>query len=305
MTPGHDKWIRAYLNHLLVQKNYSRHTVQAYQTDLTQLRTFLDDHVPAFAEEGWPAIDESHLEAYLGHLHDQAYANTSIARKLTTIRTFFQHLVAENLISHDPSTILESPKVERPLPRAITPEEIQRLLEAPAQTKAPKGLRDQAILELLYATGMRVSELANLRLHDVDLERNVVHCRGKGNKERYIPFHETAARRLLTYLEEARPALSRSETRTNALFLNYRGRPLTRQGLWLIIRHYARVAGITASVTPHTLRHSVATHMLRRGADLREVQELLGHTSMTSTQWYTRVVNEHLRDAYDAAHPRA
>lgn len=306
MTPGYVQWVRTFLNHLLVQKNYSRHTFDAYHNDLNQLVAFLEERVSGFAVDGWRTVTEDHLRDYAHHLYQCGYANASIARKLATVRSFFQYLQAEGAIPHDPSMMLEGPKVERPLPRAISPEEITRLLEAPSQVNGPKGVRDRAILELLYATGMRVSELADLRLSDVDLERNVVRCRGKGNKERLIPVHELAAKWLLAYIEEARPELlGNKKTLTDVLFLNYRGQPLTRQGLWLIIRQYAKIAGLTTPVTPHVLRHSVATHLLRNGAGLREVQELLGHTNMNTTQQYTRLLDDHLRETYDETHPRA
>ncbi len=305
MSSDHAHWIRAFLDYLLVQKNYSPHTIQAYNNDLNQLLTFLEEHVPPFQAQGWPGIDADHLRLFHEFLRDQGYAATSIARKLATVRSLFQYLLSEGVIERDPSRVLEGPKVKRPLPKAISPEEVERLLQAPTQEDGPKGLRDQAILELLYATGMRVGELAALRVDDVDLERNTVRCHGKGNKEREVPFHEIAAQKLIAYLKEGRPHLLNGKRPTPYLFLNYRGEPLTRQGIWLIIRKYAKLAGIQSRVTPHVLRHSVATHLLRRGANLREVQELLGHTNMTTTQQYTRVVNEHLRDVYDDTHPRA
>ncbi len=305
MSSEHTRWIDAFLDHLLVQKNYSHHTIQAYTNDLRQLVEYLEAEVPAFSKKGWAAITYEHLRDFQGHLVEQGYADTSIARKLASVRTLFQYLLLEGVISRDPSRGLEGPKVSRPLPKAISPEEIERLLDAPAHVEGPIGLRDQAILELLYATGMRVGELATLHIDDVDLERNVVRCRGKGNKEREVPIHEIAAQKLLAYLQDGRPRLVSAQYQTQALFLNFRGTPLTRQGIWLIIKKYAKMAGIQVKVTPHVLRHSVATHLLRNGANLREVQELLGHTNLTTTQRYTKVVNEHLREVYDKTHPRA
>ncbi len=305
MPSEHTRWIDAFLDHLLVQKNYSRHTIEAYLNDLRQLVHYLEEHVPAFKRKGWGAVTYEDLRGFQAYLVDQEYADTSVARKLASIRTLFQYLLLEGVIERDPSRGLEGPKVSRPLPKAISPEEIERLLEAPTQVEGPVGLRDQAILELLYATGMRVGELASLRVDDVDLERNVVRCRGKGNKEREIPIHEIAAQKLFTYIQEGRPRLLNSKKPTPFLFLNFRGTPLTRQGIWLIIKKYAKIAGIQVKVTPHVLRHSVATHLLRNGANLREVQELLGHTNLTTTQRYTKVANEHLREVYDKTHPRA
>ncbi len=305
MSSDHARWVDAFLDHLLVQKNYSHFTVQAYATDLRQLMDYLEADVPTFSSQGWQGVTFKDLLGFQEYLIATGYADASVSRKLASVRTFFQYLVMEGVLSSDPSQGLEGPKVKRPLPRAISQEDIERLLDAPAQVEGPTGLRDQAILELLYATGMRVGELAALRVEDVDLERNVVRCRGKGNKEREIPIHEVAAQKLLTYLEHGRPKLADGKKPSPALFLNYRGHPLSRQGIWLIIKKYAKMAGIQAKVTPHVLRHSVATHLLRQGANLREVQELLGHSNLTTTQRYTRVVNEHLREVYDQTHPRA
>ncbi len=305
MSSNYIQWIEAFLDYLLVQRNYSHHTIQAYRTDLHQLCAFLEEHVPLFDQRGWDAVDAEALRLYQKDLYEQGYANATIARKLATVRSLFQYLLSMGVIQRDPTRGLEGPKVHRPLPKAISPEDIERLLDAPTHVDGPKGLRDQAILELLYATGMRVSELTALRLGDVDLERNIVRCRGKGNKEREVPFHETAAQKLLAYLKDGRPHLQNGKYPNDYLFLNYRGKPLTRQGIWLIIKEYAKIAGIGVRVTPHVLRHSIATHLLRQGANLREVQELLGHTNLTTTQQYTRVVNEHLRNVFDNTHPRA
>ncbi len=305
MSSDHTRWVDAFLDHLLVQRNCSHHTVEAYRSDLRQLVAYLEDTVREFPAKGWKSITEGHLRGFQEHLVASGYAATSISRKLASVRAFFQYLLMEGVINRNPSRALEGPRVKRPLPRAISEEEVARLLAAPTQVDGPTGLRDQAILELLYATGMRVSELAALRLDDIDLERNTVRCRGKGDKEREIPIHELAAQKLLTYLEEGRPHLCDARCATQALFLNRRGKPLTRQGIWLIIKKYAKMAGIEAKVTPHVLRHSVATHLLREGAHLREVQELLGHANLATTQRYTRVVNEHLHDVYDRTHPRA
>ncbi len=300
-----ERWIEAFLDHLLVQKHYSRHTVHAYRTDLMQLHTFLVEHVPEFGDAGWPAVTLDHVLAFREHLQTSGYSDATVARRLASARSFFDYLIRQEVLKRNPAQGVETPRVKRALPQTLSPEEVERLLEAPAQVPGPKGLRDQAILELLYATGMRVGELASLTVDDVDLERNTVRCRGKGNKEREIPFHEIAAQKLLAYLRDGRPQLLNGKRPTRALFLNNRGTPLTRQGIWLIIRTYARMAGIETHVTPHVLRHSIATHLLRQGAQLREVQELLGHATLATTQQYTRVANEHLREVYDKTHPRA
>jgi|AMFO01.1.fsa_nt_gi Site-specific recombinase XerD len=305
MAPVYETWVQQFLDHLLIFQNSSAYTVQAYQSDLHQLADYLREHVPEFEAQGWPAISTDHLRRYQAYLVERGYANSTIARKLTSVRSFFKFLLAEEQIPQNPASTLESPGSKHVLPKAITVEAINRLLNAPTQVEGPVGLRDQAILELLYATGMRVSELSGLRLEDVNLERNTVLCRGKRNREREIPFHELAAQKLMHYLKEGRPQLVKGVHPNDAVFLNYRGTPLTRQGIWLIIRKYARLAGIEVRVSPHVLRHSVATHLLRSGANLREVQELLGHVNMSTTQRYTKVVNEHLRDVYEETHPRA
>lgn len=235
MSSDYARCVEAFLDHLLVQKNYSRFTVQAYATDLRQLMTYLESEVPDFSSHGWRSVTFEDLLGFQQFLVSAGYADASISRKLASVRTFFQHLMLEGMISHDPSQGLEGPKVKRPLPRAISQEEVDRLLAAPAQVEGPTGLRDQAILELLYATGMRAGELAALEVNDVDLERNVVRCRGKGNKEREIPIHEIAAQKLLAYLQEGRPKLANGKKPSSALFLNYRGQPLSRQGIWLIL----------------------------------------------------------------------
>jgi len=245
---------------------------------------------------------ERNQERSLGGLHSQ-YASTTVARKVAAIKSFFHFLVAEGFIRDDPTATLDSPRVKKYLPRAISQEDVEKLLEAPGKD-TPRALRDRAILELLYATGMRVSELVALNAGDVDLASASVRCFGKGGKERVIPIYERAVQAIDAYLHKGRIHLLR-DPEQKALFLNQRGLRLTRQGLWLIVKGYVKVAGIQVQVTPHTLRHSFATHMLRGGADLRNVQELLGHANIATTQVYTQVSNERLREVYDEAHPRA
>ncbi len=235
---------------------------------------------------------------------DREYASTTVARKVAAIKSFFHFLVAEGFIRDDPTATLDSPRVKKYLPRAISQEDVEKLLEAPGQSNEPRSLRDRAILELLYATGMRVSELVALNEGDVDLPSASVRCFGKGGKERVIPIYDRAVQAIETYASKGRVRLVR-DAEQKALFLNQRGLRLTRQGLWLIVKGYVKEAGIKVPVTPHTLRHSFATHMLRGGADLRNVQELLGHANIATTQVYTQVSNERLREVYDEAHPRA
>ena len=213
-------------------------------------------------------------------------------------------MLAEGKIKGNPTENISSPKVGKPLPDAISFSQVRRLIDQSARLSAPEAKRDWAMLELLYASGMRVSELVSLNLGDVNTKDNYVRCFGKGNKERLIPIYPQAAQVVEEYILEVRPRLARSGAEP-ALFLNQRGDRLTRQGLWQILKEYAAAAGLDKQVTPHTLRHSFATHMLSGGADLRSVQELLGHANISTTQIYTHLTSEHIRHTYDKAHPRA
>lgn len=209
----------------------------------------------------------------------------------------------EDFILQDPTIHVDTPKIEKRLPRVLTPEEIERLLRAPDQS-TPSGMRDYAMLELLYATGIRVSELVSLKSTDVHLSSGFLRCMGKGGKERIIPIGEYAVQALDNYLQQARPHLVR-KTKDEALFLNHHGTQMSRQGFWKILKKYAQEAGILKDITPHTLRHSFATHLLERGADLRAVQEMLGHADISTTQIYTHVTKGRLKEIYAAAHPRS
>ncbi len=293
-----------FLMSLEVEKGYSVNTRVAYKNDLSQFLHFLNSQTePGIS--AWGQVTKDILLTYILHLkNDRQYTSTTVARKVAAIKSFYHFLVAEGFIHDDPTATLDSPRVKKYLPRAISQEDVERLLEAPSRKETPRALRDRAILELLYATGMRVSELVALNAGDVDLASASVRCFGKGDKERVIPVYERAVKSIENYLNKGRNHLL-NQADQKALFLNQRGDRLTRQGLWLIVKGYVRDAGIKAQVTPHTLRHSFATHMLRGGADLRNVQELLGHANITTTQVYTQVSNERLREVYDEAHPRA
>lgn len=296
--------IEQFLDYLAVEKGYSTNTIAAYRNDLTQFAEYLMNLPAESRPESWDQVDRSRIVDYMLYLKEREYASSTVARKVAAIKSYFHHLKDEGVISEDPTLALESPKVKKHLPKAISVEEIARLLAEPAKSDTPKALRDSALLEVLYATGMRVTELVSLNVSDVDLQASTLRCVGKGGRERIVPIYDHAARALARYLEEGRPKLLRDKTE-EALFVNHRGRRLTRQGLWLIIKHYVEAVGIEDEVTPHTLRHSFATHMLHGGAKLRDVQKLLGHANISTTQVYTQVTGDHLREAYNEAHPRA
>ncbi len=298
------KKVEEFLSAIEVEKGYSENTRVAYKNDLGQFLEFLRHRAePRVA--AWHEVNKDHLTAYILHLKTvREYASTTVARKVAAIKSFFHFLVGEGFITDDPTATLDSPRVKKYLPRAISQEDVESLLDAAANKESPRGLRDKAILELLYATGMRVSELVALDLGDVDLASASVRVLGKGDKERIVPIYNRAVQAVDEYLLKGRIHLLR-DAAEKAIFLNQRGQRLTRQGLWLIVKGYVKEAGLKVPVTPHTLRHSFATHMLRGGADLRNVQELLGHANIATTQVYTQVSNERLREVYDEAHPRA
>ena len=295
-----------FLEHLSVEKGYSLNTLSAYKIDLTQ---FLD-YLMALAEERrwvWAGVEKPDLVSYIRHLKEgRQYASSTVARKVAAIKSFFHFLWREGHISDDPTAALDSPRVEKRLPRVISFEEVKSLLAQPSKEGGVKGWRDRALLQLLYATGMRASEVVSLNLDDLNLASASVRCWGKGSKERIIPIHAQAVATLRDYVERGRREFLKPENAgERALFLNQRGRRLTRQGLWLIVKGYVKEAGLSEGVTPHTLRHSFATHMLDGDADLINVQQLLGHASVSTTQIYTHVSSERLREVYDKSHPRA
>ena len=295
-----------FLHYMTVERGVSPNTLSAYRNDLTQLIEWLEARANGAspAPASWEDVSEQTISEYLFHLRDLAYSETTRARKTASAKSLFSFLVMERVLESNPTVNVSTPKVGRSLPAPLTIEEMELLLSAPSRMDTPEGVRDAAMLELLYATGMRVSELISLDLEDVNIYDGFVRCFGKGGKERIVPMHLGAARALEDYIERARPDLERDKE-AKALFLNRRGGRLTRQGFWLILKRHAASAGLEGRVTPHTLRHSFATHLLRGGAPLRHVQELLGHASITTTQVYTHLTSEHVRAEYDGAHPRA
>jgi integrase/recombinase XerD len=301
-----DEAVTQFLQFLTVEKGASQNTVAAYRNDIQQFALFAGGGRAGLKRGTWSDVDRTRIQEYLRTLQTRDYADATIARKVAAIKSFFGFMHAEGLVGSDPTETLSSPRVGKSLPKPISPEEVDDLLEQPLRRSTPEAKRDKAMLELLYATGMRVTELVSLNITDIILNDGnaYVRCFGKGAKERTVPIHEHAAESLLTYLRDSRRKLVRVPGE-KALFVNRRGERLTRQGFWLILKGYAASAHIKSGVTPHTLRHSFATHMLRGGAPLRHVQELLGHANISTTQVYTQLTNEHVREVYDRAHPRA
>lgn len=298
--PTHaDRW----LDFLAVERGLSPHSLSAYRRDLTLYRTYLDS-VGITDPRQAVAHDLAGFVAWIGEQRtsrDAPYAASTVARILVAVRGFHRFLLREGLSSGDPSTEVTGPRPARSIPKALSLDQVERLLDAPVGDEPP-ALRDRALLELLYAAGLRITEAISLDVDDVDLTGRTARCIGKGSKERIVPIGRVAAAALEAWLVRGRPTL---EPTVPALLCNLRGGRLTRQGGWKIIKKHAEAVGLSAAVSPHTLRHSFATHLLEGGADLRVVQELLGHASVSTTQVYTLVTGERLRSVYDAAHPRA
>lgn len=297
--------IERYLTYLATEKSSSENTIAAYRNDLTQLYEFLrlsgrGLYVAAGQQAddafNWSGIGRARLVAFVASLKEKGYASATLARKVAALKSFFHWLAAEGLLTADPTESLDSPKVGKTLPRTLSPEEVDRLLVAPSAKTGPEAARDAAMLRLLYATGMRVSEMMSLNVEDVDLASDYVRCLGKAGRERHIPFDHRTHAALETYLSTARPILTRhvmgSARSGLALFVNHRGERLTRQGFWLILKGYAKTAGLPGTITPHTLRHSFAIHLLSNNANLRDVQELLGHANIATTQIYSQMVGQ-------------
>lgn len=298
--------IENFLKYLVVEKGFSKNTEEAYRNDLYQLQAFAtEESAKQGATPVWNSFGRQEMLSYMLNLKDKKYAPATLARKIAAAKSFFKFLAEEHKVQQNPTENIASLKVGRSLPKPITVAQTRRLLDEPTKESTPEAKRDKAMLELLYASGMRVSEMVSLNLGDVDCAGGFVRCFGKGNKERMIPIYPRAALSIDEYLKEARPHIVQNKSDEKALFLNVRGDRLTRQGLWQILKGYARAANIETDVTPHTLRHSFATHMLNGGADLRMVQELLGHANISTTQVYTHLTTEHVHNTYDKSHPRA
>ncbi len=292
--------IQRFLDYLRTERGYSEHTVRAYARDLALFQAFFQRKRRA----RHPAdLQPRDLLAFLEHLQRKAYAASTRARVVSALRSFYRYLVDEEGARHNPAELLDTPRRAERLPEVLTYAEVIRLLETP-DTDTPLGLRDRAMLEFLYATGARVSELVGLRLPDLDLRRGLVRIRGKGRKVRLVPLNDAARQWLRRYLREARPQLARPPAR-DRVFVNARGGPLSRTGFWKILRQTALKAGLGKRVYPHILRHSFATHLLANGCNLRVLQELLGHASLSTTEVYTHLSIQHLKEVFQRYHPRA
>lgn len=285
-----NRYIDKYIRYLDVEKGYSRHTILNYSKDLSEFKAFL-------GERELETVDYLALRKFLSVLRERNLKSRSISRKLSCLRSFFRFLNREGLLKSDPAKAVSNPKLEKHLPKFLTEEEITRLIESPDLAKL-SGLRDRAILETFYSTGMRVSELVGLNLEDIDFFSGVVKIRGKGKKERMAPIGEKALGVLRDYAQKRK-------NNPPAVFLNKNGGRLTDRGVRLILDKYIRSTALREDISPHSLRHSFATHLLNRGADLRSVQELLGHANLSTTQIYTHVTMDKLKGVYDKAHPRA
>jgi len=297
--------IENFLNYLKVEKGFSENTVVAYRNDLNQLVTFAEQEAAKQNTElSWDNFGRQGMLSFILDLKEKTMAATTVARRVAAAKSFFTFLKDEGKISDNPIRDVPSPKIGKSLPKPVSIGQVRQLLEQPAKLETPEAKRDKAMLELLYASGMRVSELVSLDLDDIDVDGGYVRCFGKGHKERMIPIYPQAAQSVKEYIEQVHAKIARSPDE-KALFLNLRGDRLTRQGFWQILKGYAKSAGLDAEITPHTLRHSFATHMLNGGADLRSVQELLGHANISTTQVYTHLTSEHVRRTYEKAHPRA
>ncbi len=294
-----DEQIDLYMSHLKVERNLSINTLEAYRSDLGKLIDFALSR----GIEDFSRVTPLNLVEFLKELNSRGLAVRSQARLISALRTCYRFLIAEGLFLNDPTAEIDAPKAGRRLPEFLSVEEIDDLIAQPRGDN-PRGLRDRAMLEVLYATGLRVSELVGLRIEGVDFRLGVVRAFGKGRKERMVPLGDMALMALNTYQEQGREKLLAGR-RSEYMFVTARGGPLTRQGFWKNLKRYARAAGIKREISPHQLRHSFATHLLERGADLRSVQAMLGHVDISTTEIYTHVNAQRLRKVYDRFHPRA
>jgi len=293
-----DNLIAEFLNYIAVEKGLSKNTILAYGTDLKHFASYMDSRGIKDIDK----INRQHITTYLLSLKDGGIGGNSISRALVAVKMFYRFLVQERLVKEDVAGILESPKLIRTLPSVLNFAEVEKILSGP-DLRDPVGIRDKAAIELMYATGMRVSEMVELSVEGMNMDVGFVRCRGKGDKERIVPVGGKAKEAIARYKEKVRPKLS-VKKQDNHLFLSRLGRKISRQTFWKMIKKYAKLARIKKDITPHTLRHSFATHLLERGADLRVVQEMLGHSDISTTQLYTHINRERLKSIHKQFHPR-
>lgn len=297
LPPDELQWLEQYLDAIWMERGLSENTLSSYRRDLVAFASWLVQR-----GSGLFALEGALVYEYLAYRHARGYSSRSTARFLSCARGFYQYQIREGRLEQNPLALVENPKLPRALPKSLTEADVERLLLAPMLDQ-PIGLRDRTMLELLYASGLRVSELVGLTLGQVNLRQGVVRVMGKGNKERLVPLGEEASEWLGHYLREARPALLHNAP-SEVLFPSVRGQQMTRQTFWHRIKHWAQVAGIAKPLSPHTLRHAFATHLLNHGADLRVVQLLLGHSDLSTTQIYTHVARARMQEQHAAHHPR-
>ncbi|WP_106497344.1 site-specific tyrosine recombinase XerD [Lentibacillus sp. Marseille-P4043] len=288
-----------FFHYLQIERGLSNNTLKSYKRDLNQYQQYMEKVIQ---KTSWESVVRSDIIGFLYMLKDDGKSAATLARAISSIRLFHRFLISEQIVTHDASLHIETPKQERKLPDILSPKDVEALLTI--EGNSPLKIRNKAMLELLYATGLRVTELITLKVSDLHLTMGFVRCLGKGSKERIVPLGNIAERAVENYLQYARGGLVK-RSGADTLFVNQHGRPLTRQGFWKILKGAAKDAGIKKAITPHTLRHSFATHLLENGADLRSVQEMLGHADISTTQIYTHVTKARLKDVYKTYHPRA
>ena len=292
-----EKEINAFITYLHNVKNTSNNTELSYKRDLEKVKQFMASRSIVEAKD----VSAKDLSDYVKYLEDNRFAAATVSRNIASLKAFYHFMVEEGLVAEDISEKLKAPKIEKKLPSIMSPDEVVRLLEQPSGD-SPKEIRDKAMLELLYATGIRVTELITLKVSDVNMQMNFILCKDR-NKERIIPFGAAAKNALARYLDGTREAMLENKS-SDVLFANCSGQPMSRQGFWKLIKYYAKRADIKADITPHTLRHSFAAHLVENGADLRSVQEMLGHSDISTTQIYANMNHNHIREVYAKAHPR-
>lgn len=300
MKNGVNSLLKSFIEYLQIERNYSQYTIESYQHDINEFSLFMNEQRIASLDE----VTYADIRIYLTMLYKRNFARKTAARKISSLRSFYNYMLREKLITDNPFSLVTMPKIEKRLPDFFYGDEMRQLFES-CQTDSPLGLRNYALLELLYATGIRVGECSQLRLKDVDFFLSTILVHGKGQKERYVPFGSYAHDALEKYIQNGRSLLVKNHDAHDYLFVNFRGGPLTARGIRVILNKVIEDSSLQGKIHPHMLRHTFATHLLENGADMRTVQELLGHASLSSTQVYTHVTNEYLRRSYMNHHPRA